>query len=91
MDVQNQRALPAVALFTSKAAGLRRSSESEAIRAALEKYEGEVLDTEAVWNEVEKRRRSHAGMISLARVRDWNRLTEHIRTTLGTVFLSARR
>ena len=53
MDIQNQRALLAVALFASKADGLRAPSEGEAIHAALGKYEREGLDSEAVWNEVE--------------------------------------
>lgn len=54
MDTQNQRALLAIALFASKADGLRASGEGEAIQRALTRIGGAELDAQAVWDEVER-------------------------------------
>lgn len=54
MDQQNQRALLTLALLASKADGLRAPSEGEAIRRSLTKLQGEGLDPQAVWDEVER-------------------------------------
>jgi uncharacterized protein (DUF697 family)/tellurite resistance protein len=60
MDLQNQRALLSLALLASKADGMRAPGEGEAIHRALGKFEGGGLDTEAVWNEVERGERDLA-------------------------------
>lgn len=54
MDIQNQRALLALALLASKADGMRAPSEGEAIHRSLARFRAEGLDAEALWDEVER-------------------------------------
>jgi tellurite resistance protein len=53
MELQDRRALLALALFAARADGKRDDKEGEAIRATLARIRGDGVEPELIWSEIE--------------------------------------